>query len=453
MPCSWDLTACAGLVSGTAWAQLRGCNPDNVHPKFASAALCTLAAALQDLPLLQKLRLAPQACPFDAETLTVLVHCGAVQSLQWLHDSASQQELLELQACSLALAKAAAEASQLQTLAWLCEHYTPDFHTEQFPALDLCEMWADAISKAAIRGVDPRVLAWVWGKRPASLWQQDACPYAADKGSTAGLRWLLAQHPLCVWEPEFPHLQGALREQRFLLALSHYLHLPGPGLLDQIPMDAYACRQAAVRGNMELMRWLRDKGCPWDGRLCTISAGNGHLSMLQWLWSQSPPCKWTSHTTSSAAQHDHPDVLIWLLQQEQPACPPPSRPELASDRCLALLIQFHSPLTLAARARATALGALSPNLVMGLARWQRKQESLEPGPAAQQAAAQFIGDQRLLTQMARLLSGEVILHICALAGICKPMAASQTPAYAALLPSFLIAASSDAHSPVLSALD
>ena len=42
------------------------------------------------------------------------------------------------------------------------------------------------------------------------------------------------------------------------------------------------CAQMARNGNLELLEFLRAKGCPWDERTCFCAAKNGHLECLKY---------------------------------------------------------------------------------------------------------------------------------------------------------------------------
>jgi hypothetical protein len=46
--------------------------------------------------------------------------------------------------------------------------------------------------------------------------------------------------------------------------------------------DEKTCSAAAERGHLEVLQWLRVKGCPWDEWTCDNAAKNGHLHVLQW---------------------------------------------------------------------------------------------------------------------------------------------------------------------------
>ena len=42
------------------------------------------------------------------------------------------------------------------------------------------------------------------------------------------------------------------------------------------------CAQMARNGNVELLKFLRENGCPWDRFTCYKAAENGHLECLKY---------------------------------------------------------------------------------------------------------------------------------------------------------------------------
>ena len=42
------------------------------------------------------------------------------------------------------------------------------------------------------------------------------------------------------------------------------------------------CEQMARNGSLELLKFLRGKGCPWDKETCSEAAENGHLECLKY---------------------------------------------------------------------------------------------------------------------------------------------------------------------------
>jgi len=87
-------------------------------------------------------------------------------------------------------------------------------------------------------------------------------------------------------------------------------------------MDETTCRIAAMRGSLEVMRWLRAQTppCAWDETTCKSAARHGHLELLQWMRNQSPPCPWDATACSAAAFKGNLDVLKWARSQTPP-CP------------------------------------------------------------------------------------------------------------------------------------
>ena len=83
--------------------------------------------------------------------------------------------------------------------------------------------------------------------------------------------------------------------------------------------DERTCHWAARGGHLELVKWLRAKGCPWWGILTSSEAAlGGHLEMLQWIRAQDPPCPWDSSVCYKAAIKGHLEVLRWARSK---GCP------------------------------------------------------------------------------------------------------------------------------------
>ena len=291
------------------------------------------------------------------------------------------------------------------------------------------EPWDKSVCEAAAREGHMAVVAWLWHRVPAAFWDE-ACALAFHADQPQITRWLLHKDLPCPFEPNLPDSAwgqvGSSCDSKSTTqgwtALGLHCRLPSLGMLAQIPMDPYACREAAASNNMELMVHLRKNRYPWDTRTCNLAAANGHMEMLRWLRSQTQPCPWSAHTSQLAAENDRLDILSWLLSQ-QPACPFPRRPEQASDRCLQHLIAMGCPmLTPAAMARAQTLFPLPASLLLGLTQWHRK--------IGAQAAAPF----RLVAQappddlLAHLssLPQELVWQVCHLAGFCGPVPSAAT---------------------------
>ena len=78
---------------------------------------------------------------------------------------------------------------------------------------------------------------------------------------------------------------------------------------NRCPWDEYTCTCAARRGNLQLLQWLRANGCPWDTYTCAWAAEGGHLEVLQ--WARANGCPWCPQTCELAAEKGHLDILKW----------------------------------------------------------------------------------------------------------------------------------------------
>ena len=67
---------------------------------------------------------------------------------------------------------------------------------------------------------------------------------------------------------------------------------------------------------MDVLKWLRSEGCPWNQRACSYAAQGGHFEVLKWL--RSKGCPWDEETCDEAACHGHLDVLKWAIDN---GCP------------------------------------------------------------------------------------------------------------------------------------
>ena len=66
------------------------------------------------------------------------------------------------------------------------------------------------------------------------------------------------------------------------------------------PMDASLMNRAAGSGNLELVRWLRDEGCPWGSMACHWAVYFGRVEVLRWV--RENGCPWTAETRDKAAE-------------------------------------------------------------------------------------------------------------------------------------------------------
>ena len=96
------------------------------------------------------------------------------------------------------------------------------------------------------------------------------------------------------------------------------------------------CNFAARAGHLEVLKWARLNGCPWDESTCCHAAKGGHLKVLQWARCDGCPwneqcffaadqfatlqwaCPWDESTCAHAALKGHLEVLQWAWFNECP---------------------------------------------------------------------------------------------------------------------------------------
>jgi hypothetical protein len=71
----------------------------------------------------------------------------------------------------------------------------------------------------------------------------------------------------------------------------------------------HTCTCAARGGHVDVLRWARHEGCRWNHHACSNAAAGGHLEALR--WAREHGCAWTSATCRAAAEHGHLAVLQW----------------------------------------------------------------------------------------------------------------------------------------------
>lgn len=54
------------------------------------------------------------------------------------------------------------------------------------------------------------------------------------------------------------------------------------------PWDENICANAAVKGPLDVLVFLRDSDCPWNEHVCAFAAKKGHLDVLVWAIENRP---------------------------------------------------------------------------------------------------------------------------------------------------------------------
>jgi hypothetical protein len=79
------------------------------------------------------------------------------------------------------------------------------------------------------------------------------------------------------------------------------------------PWNDWTFRYAAEHGNLENMKWLKTNGCPWNDWTFRYAAEHGNLENMKWL--KTNGCPWNDWTFTYAAEHGSLENMKWLLKK------------------------------------------------------------------------------------------------------------------------------------------
>ena len=75
--------------------------------------------------------------------------------------------------------------------------------------------------------------------------------------------------------------------------------------------DTTTCAAIASGGELSVLQWARENGCPWDDATIKCSARHGHLELLKWAVEHGCPCR-EEEVCDAAARGGQLEVLKWL---------------------------------------------------------------------------------------------------------------------------------------------
>ena len=78
--------------------------------------------------------------------------------------------------------------------------------------------------------------------------------------------------------------------------------------------DENTINMAVYQGNLAMVRYCVENGCPMDSEACWFAAMEGHLDVLKYLHEND--CPWDSDACSYAHRNNHDDCLNYLIEQK-----------------------------------------------------------------------------------------------------------------------------------------
>ncbi|CBJ27876.1 conserved unknown protein [Ectocarpus siliculosus] len=67
---------------------------------------------------------------------------------------------------------------------------------------------------------------------------------------------------------------------------------------------------STARGNLKILQWLREEGCPWDCDTCTKAAAYGYLTLL--IWALANDCTWDGELSDVADANGYGYIRGWV---------------------------------------------------------------------------------------------------------------------------------------------
>jgi hypothetical protein len=80
--------------------------------------------------------------------------------------------------------------------------------------------------------------------------------------------------------------------------------------------DSRTIDWAAEQGNLAMVKYCVDNGCPMDEDACWFAANEGHVDVLKYLHEHD--CPWDSWACYWAHRNNHNDCLNYLIEQKCP---------------------------------------------------------------------------------------------------------------------------------------
>lgn len=244
--CPWDyqVHSCAALNNSTEILEYAAENKCPWHDRTLLEA--TKQGSLDAVKLAHKL-----GCPLPASFLVTAARNGHLAMVEWACSLAPPHP------CNEDVCSAAAEGNHLHVLKWL-------------------RMESKKRSRGR-RNLRPL-------KKVPCPWDNRVIKFAAQRGNLEMLKF--AHEGGCPWRPT-TLVHAARGGHLEILKYAHKLRVD----LDLDWDDASICHMAARKGQLNVLKWLKEltPPCPWDGRVCKEAARAKNLEMLEFAhWKGCP---------------------------------------------------------------------------------------------------------------------------------------------------------------------
>lgn len=199
-----------------------------------------------------------------------------------LHDVLKNPPHAGVQFCPLA-----AEAGYLNLLKWATEEGAPND--------------ARLVPHRAAKGGHLEVLQWI---NSGTLFYHSSITSGAAEGGLRVLQWVVTEGR---WrnQPKWHLNTCAIAAGKGDLPMLKWVKERGA------PWSNDVTYEAAKEGHLEVLMWAIDNGAGWHPKVCAIAAEKGHLEVLQ--WARSNGALWDDRVVGrQAIMNGHLHVLQWM---------------------------------------------------------------------------------------------------------------------------------------------
>lgn len=172
------------------------------------------------------------------------------------------------------------------------------------------------VATLAVKGSHLEILKWCkdnnwFSKKKSSSWSKSLTLEAAIKGNREILQWAIDNG--CEWhDNSLIHLLRSKNPETVKWAIEN-----------GCPWGTFPARGIAETRDLSLFEWCMNRGCPWDTFAPAEMAKNGDLHMLEWavdnfLSLVGEALFWDEKTCSGAALNGNLKLLKWLRER---GCP------------------------------------------------------------------------------------------------------------------------------------
>lgn len=160
-------------------------------------------------------------------------------------------------------------------------------------------------------------------------WHDSIFNEAALHGHFEMVKWIYQRHPMNLFTSKFIAQSGNLAMLDW--AFQHGCpwskndilpNAAGSGNIDMMiflvdkgaTLSKVACNEAASKGHHEALKWLRSQGCPWDEQTTSEAAQNGKLETLEFALENG--CPFFPSLWNQAARNGHFHILLWAYGKD-----------------------------------------------------------------------------------------------------------------------------------------